>query len=109
RVNFEASREIDILARASEQRGRAARVALRVNLAFELKASGMKMSGGARPFGIDAECIPEALARIAACGLAFEGFHMFAGSQNLRASAIIEVLQNCYELIFELLDMLQSL
>lgn len=107
-VNIESFREIDILARASEQQGRAARVALRVNLAFELKASGMKMSGGARPFGIDAECIPEALARIAACGLAFEGFHMFAGSQNLRAPAIIEAQQKCYEQTLEWRDLLPS-
>src|SRR5690606_20410605 len=41
-VNLESFREIDLLARASERNGRAARVAIRVNLPFELKTSGMK-------------------------------------------------------------------
>ena len=97
-VNVESLRELDLLARASEATGTPARVALRVNLPFELKASGMKMSGGARQFGIDAEEVPAALRAIAAAGLAFEGFHMFAGSQNLRAAAIVEAQARSYEL-----------
>src|SRR5690606_10398901 len=79
--------------------GTAARVAVRVNLPFELRASGMKMSGGARPLGIDAERVPEMLARIRDCGLAFAGFHLFAGSQNLHAEAIIEAQTRSYELV----------
>lgn len=100
-VNVESPREVDLLARLSESTGRAARVAVRVNLPFELRASGMKMSGGARPFGIDAEKVPEVLARIRATGLRFEGFHCFAGSQNLRAEAIVEVQARSYELVRE--------
>ncbi|MBJ6982889.1 pyridoxal-dependent decarboxylase, exosortase A system-associated [Luteimonas sp. MC1572] len=100
-VNIESFREIDILARASEATGTPARVALRVNLPFELKASGMKMTGGARQFGIDAEEIPAALRTIGAAGLAFEGFHMFAGSQNLRSAAIVEAQTRSYELAME--------
>ena len=34
-------------------------VAIRVNPDFELKTSGMKMAGGAKQFGIDAEKVPE--------------------------------------------------
>ncbi len=97
-VNVESFREIDVLIRASERNGTAARVAVRVNLPFELRASGMKMSGGARPFGIDAERVPEMLGRIRDGGLAFEGFHLFAGSQNLHAEAIIEAQTRSYEL-----------
>lgn len=96
-VNVESPREIPVLARASERLGVPARVALRVNLPFELKASGMKMSGGARQFGIDAEQVPEALRAIAGAGLAFEGFHMFAGSQNLRHAAIVEAQAQSYQ------------
>jgi diaminopimelate decarboxylase len=103
-VNMESFREIRVLAQASERSGRPARVAVRVNLPFELKASGMKMSGGARQFGIDADLVPEMLREIAAAGLAFEGFHMFAGSQNLRPAAIIEAQTRCYELALEWLD-----
>ena len=107
-VNIESFREIDLLARLCEDTGRPARVAVRVNLAFELKSSGMKMSGGARPFGIDAERVPQALQRIAGSGLAFEGFHMFAGSQNLRAAAIVETQQKCYEQALEWSALLPS-
>jgi diaminopimelate decarboxylase len=103
-VNVESFREIGVLARASERDGVPARVAVRVNLPFELKASGMKMSGGARQFGIDADRVPEMLREIADSGLAFEGFHMFAGSQNLRPAAIVEAQTRCYELALGWLD-----
>ncbi len=103
-VNLESFREIDILARASVATGVPARVAIRVNLPFELKASGMKMSGGAKQFGVDAEQVPALLERIAAAGLAFEGFHCFAGSQNLRWDAIVEAQQRSYELVLGWLE-----
>ncbi|MFZ7096187.1 pyridoxal-dependent decarboxylase, exosortase A system-associated [Luteimonas dalianensis] len=103
-VNVESFREIDILARASERDGIPARVAVRVNLPFELKASGMKMSGGARQFGVDDDQVPALLRRIAGAGLAFEGFHCFAGSQNLRPDAIIEVQKRSYALVREWQD-----
>ena len=66
---------------------------MRVNPDFELKSSGMKMGGGPKQFGVDAEQVPELLAAIGRLGLAFEGFHIFAGSQNLRAEAICEAQQ----------------
>jgi len=98
-VNVESFREIGILAELGARDGTPARVALRVNLPFELRGSGMRMSGGASPFGIDSEQVPEALAAIRAAGLAFEGFHLFAGSQCLRADAIVEAQQASYELV----------
>lgn len=98
-VNIESFREVELLPRASETLGFAARVAVRVNLPFELRGSGMKMSGGARPFGVDAERVPELLQRISDAGLHFEGFHLFAGSQNLRAEAIVEAQTRSYELV----------
>jgi diaminopimelate decarboxylase len=103
-VNVESFREIGVLSRFSETSGTAARVAIRVNLPFELKASGMKMSGGARQFGIDADLVPQMLREIGAAGLAFEGFHMFAGSQNLRPAAIVEAQSRCYDLALSWLD-----
>jgi diaminopimelate decarboxylase len=50
----------------------------------------MKMGGGPKQFGIDAEQVPQALAEIKRLGLGFEGFHIFSGSQNLRHEAICE-------------------
>ena len=107
-VNLESFREIDLLARASARAGQPARVAVRVNLPFELKASGMKMSGGARQFGVDAEQVPDLLKAIAGAGLAFEGFHCYAGSQNLRSAAIIEAQAKTYEMVLPWLDLLPA-
>jgi diaminopimelate decarboxylase len=101
-VNLESMREIGVLAEASQALGQPARVAVRVNPDFELKGSGMKMGGGPKQFGIDVEAVPEAFRRIAAAGLQFEGFHLFAGSQNLRAEAICEAQRKSYELALRL-------
>ena len=101
-VNVESFREIDLLATIAREFGKAARVAVRVNPDFELKSSGMKMGGGPKQFGIDAEQTPQALAGIGKAGLAFEGFHLFAGSQNLKAEAIVEAQQKSYELALRL-------
>jgi len=99
-VNVESFRELDVLARHAGPRR--ARVAVRVNPDFELKSSGMKMGGGPKPFGIDAEEVPRALAAIGAAGLAFEGFHIFGGSQNLQPQAIREAMEQAYALALRL-------
>ncbi|MFN3884537.1 MAG: pyridoxal-dependent decarboxylase, exosortase A system-associated [Rhodocyclaceae bacterium] len=101
-VNVESFREIGLLAGISRELGLPARVAVRVNPDFELKASGMKMGGGPKQFGIDAEAVPQALAEIGKAGLAFEGFHLFAGSQNLKAEAIVEAQRKSYDLALRL-------
>ncbi|MDR0439445.1 MAG: pyridoxal-dependent decarboxylase, exosortase A system-associated [Candidatus Accumulibacter sp.] len=98
-INVESFREVGELARIQKETGHAARVAVRVNPDFELKSSGVKMGGGARPFGVDAELVPELLTAIARAGLAFEGFHLFAGAQNLKAEAIVEAQKKSYELL----------
>jgi diaminopimelate decarboxylase len=103
-VNVESARELPVLAKASEQLGLPARVALRVNPDFELKGSGMKMGGGPKQFGIDVEQLPAVLAEIRRLGLDFEGFHLFAGSQNLRAEAICEAQLKSYELALRLVQ-----
>jgi diaminopimelate decarboxylase len=89
-INVESMREVGLLAGIVQRLGMPARVAVRVNPDFELKSSGMKMGGGPKQFGIDAERVPQALAEIGRLGLGFEGFHIFSGSQNLRPDAICE-------------------
>ena len=101
-VNVESMRELPVLAEASQALALPARVALRVNPDFELKGSGMKMGGGPKQFGVDVEVVPQALAAVQRWGLAFEGFHLFAGSQNLRADSICEAQQKCYALALRL-------
>lgn len=60
------------------------------------------MGGGPKQFGVDAEQVPELLSEIGRTGLAFEGFHLFAGSQNLRAESICEAQQKSYALALRL-------
>ncbi|MES2152620.1 MAG: pyridoxal-dependent decarboxylase, exosortase A system-associated [Pseudomonadota bacterium] len=93
-INLESERELEAIAQAGERLGLAPRVALRVNPDFELKSSGMKMGGGPKQFGIDAELIPGVLARIGELGIDFHGFHIYSGSQSLKADAIIEAQAN---------------
>jgi diaminopimelate decarboxylase len=97
-INIESFREVSELARIAAETGYPARVAVRVNPDFELKSSGMKMGGGPKQFGVDAERVPELLQEIGRAGLAFEGLHLFAGSQNLKPEAIVEAQQKSYEL-----------
>ena len=101
-LNVESMREVHLLKDIGAQLGIAARVAVRVNPDFELKGSGMKMGGGPKQFGVDVEVVPAMLDAIEAAGLEFEGFHLFAGSQNLRAEAICEAQLKSYELALRL-------
>jgi diaminopimelate decarboxylase len=104
-VNVESMRELPVLAAAARALGVPARLAVRVNPDFELKGSGMKMGGGPKQFGVDVEAVPGLLAAIAEAGprvLAFEGFHLFSGSQNLRAESICEAQRKSYELALRL-------
>ena len=101
-INVESFREIGALEAISQELGVPARVAVRVNPDFELKGSGMKMGGGPKQFGVDTEQMPELLAKIGRAGLAFEGFHLFAGSQNLRPESICEAQQKSFDLAVQL-------
>ena len=103
-INVESLREIRVLADISRRTHAKPRVAVRVNPDFELKMSGMKMGGGPKQFGIDAEQVPGALAEIGAAGLAFEGFHVFSGSQNLQAAAICESQARSLDLVVRIAE-----
>ncbi len=101
-LNVESFREVRLLASISKRLQRPARVAVRINPGFELKSAGMKMGGGPKPFGVDSEQVPALLQEIATHDLGFEGFHIYAGSQNLQGTAIAEMQQQSYALICEL-------
>lgn len=89
-VELESERELGRVLAASEAVGVAARVALRVNPDFVVRGAGLRMGGGAQQFGIDAEHVPGVLARLRSTGLDFLGFHVFSGSQNLRAEGLCD-------------------
>jgi diaminopimelate decarboxylase len=97
-LNMESESEMERLALVGQRLGITPKVAVRVNPDFELKSSGMKMGGGPKQFGVDAERVPEMLARIGQLGLAFQGFHIYSGSQNLKAAS----LQDAHEKTFAL-------
>lgn len=103
-MTAESQAQLELAVQAGEALGVSPRVALRVNPAFELKASGMKMGGGAKPFGIDEGSVPQVLDVMRGLGLQLTGLHIFGGSQNLRAEAIVEAQANTYELGRRLLD-----
>ena len=101
-LHLESEREAEIIDRAAEALGVEAPVAVRVNPDFELKSSGMKMGGGPKQFGIDAERVPDLLRWMAGRNLRFEGFHIFCGSQNLRPEALQDAQTKTIDLAIEL-------
>lgn len=101
-VNLESETEMERLARLAQPMGIQPKVAVRVNPDFELKASGMKMSGGPKPFGVDAERVPDMLRRLGKLDLEFRGFQIFSGSQNLRAESLIAAQDQTFDLAFRL-------
>lgn len=89
-INVESPGELGRIRRIADSHGSTARIALRVNPDFELKSSGMKMGGGAKPFGIDAESVPELFESLRDGSVTLCGLHIFCGSQNLRADSLAE-------------------
>lgn len=76
-------------------------IVLRVNPNFQIRGSRMRM-GGARQFGIDAAAVPALLGEVAAAGVEFRGFHIFAGSQNLNTALMPDAQEKTIELAIRL-------
>ena len=89
-LNLESEAEARRALAIADTLGRPPRLAIRVNPSFDLKGSGMKMGGGAKQFGIDAERVPALAREIVNAGAEWRGFHIFAGSQALDADAIAD-------------------
>lgn len=103
-VHVESEGELLRLVRLGEAHGIRPRLALRINPPFELKGSGMRMGGGAKPFGIDAERAPNILNNIKALDVEFEGLHIFSGSQCLQLEAILQAQHASLTLAQSLLE-----
>ncbi|GGC17113.1 pyridoxal-dependent decarboxylase, exosortase A system-associated [Pseudoduganella buxea] len=103
-INLESEGEMERAAAIGVKLGIAPRVNVRVNPDFELKSSGMKMGGGPKQFGVDAERVPAMLDRIGALGLDFYGFHIFSGSQNLKVAALEEAHEKTLALAIRLAE-----
>ena len=89
-LNLESEGEAERALAIGRDAAVAPRLAVRVNPDFEIKGSGMRMGGGAKPFGVDAARVPELVRHLIASGAEWRGFHIFAGSQALDAEALID-------------------
>ncbi|WAT18505.1 pyridoxal-dependent decarboxylase, exosortase A system-associated [Aurantiacibacter sp. MUD11] len=89
-LNLESEGEAERALDTAKMLGVTPRLAIRVNPTFELRGSGMKMGGGAKPFGLDADRVPALARKLVDAGVNWRGFHIYSGSQALDAEAIIE-------------------
>lgn len=87
-INLESAGEARRAIAIADRLGITPNLAVRVNPDFDLKGSGMRMGGGARPFGVDADQVPALVRTLCSAGANWRGFHIFAGSQALDAAAI---------------------
>jgi diaminopimelate decarboxylase len=103
-IEMESETEAERVAAIGGRLGVRPRVAVRVNPDFQVRGSGMRMSGGPQQFGVDAERVPALLDRLAAIGVEFLGFHIFAGSQNLNAGILCDAQRKTVELALRLAE-----
>jgi diaminopimelate decarboxylase len=101
-LNLESEGEAERALAIGRAQGRTPRLAVRVNPDFEIKGSGMRMGGGAKPFGVDSARVPALVRRLIEGGAEWRGFHIFAGSQALSAEALIEAQRATVALAAEL-------
>lgn len=103
-IEMESQTEADRVIAIGERLGIRPRVAVRINPDFEVKGSGMRMGGGAQQFGVDAEFVPALLKHLSQADVEFLGFHIFAGSQNLRAEILCEAQRKTVDLALRLAE-----
>ncbi len=103
-INLESAGEADRALAIADRLGVTPKLAVRVNPEFELRGSGMRMGGRASPFGVDAEMAPALVKRVIAAGAKWRGFHIFAGSQALGVTAIIDSQAHTLDLAARLAD-----
>jgi diaminopimelate decarboxylase len=107
-VELESAGEARRITAAGERLGVRPQVAIRVNPDFAVKGSGMRMGGGPQQFGVDVEQMPAMIELVGELDLELQGFHLFAGSQNLRAGILVEAQRRTVELLLGLADKVPS-
>lgn len=101
-VEVESRTELQRLVRTGKELAMRPQAAVRVNPAFAVKGSGMRMGGGPQQFGVDSERVPSLLGEVSPADVDVLGFHVFAGSQNLRADILVEAQARTVDLVLEL-------
>jgi diaminopimelate decarboxylase len=86
----ESLTEAQRIARLAAQRGRPARIALRVNPSGDVEGGGMRMGGRPTPFGIDEDQLETVVDELAGeRWLEIVGLHLFVGTQILDAELLL--------------------
>lgn len=88
-INLESPSEAQRAIAIAEQHALPLRAAIRVNPDFAIQGAAMRMGGGAKPFGMDVPLVAPVFKALRAAGADWRGFHIYAGSQNLRADTLI--------------------
>ena len=104
-LSIESEQEFEHIREICKKFGKTANVFVRVNPDFDLSQSGMKMGGGPKQFGVDSERVPDLLKAIKNEKLVnFKGIHIFAGSQNLSADALLQTFEKILEYTVSLVE-----
>ena len=103
-LNIESANEAKRALAVGSKRGITPRLAIRVNPDFEMRGSGMKMGGGAKPFGVDQAEVPALARKIIAAEAEWRGLHIYTGSQALDVDTVIETQANVLSLAAQLSD-----
>ncbi|MBL8749507.1 MAG: alanine racemase [Planctomycetes bacterium] len=86
----ESADEVGAIAAAADRSGRAARVAVRINLPGELGGSRLRMGGKSSRFGVDEDRVPAVVRTIAGHpSLRLAGLHVYGGTQGFDAAAFV--------------------
>jgi diaminopimelate decarboxylase len=101
-IEMESEGEMRRIVELAERRDTRPRVAIRVNPDFQVKGSAMRMGGGSAQFGVDAENVPAMLSALSDFDFEFVGFHIFCGSQNLRADILASTQEKTIDLAIRL-------
>jgi diaminopimelate decarboxylase len=103
-IHVESATQLHLLTETGWKLGVQPKVAIRVNPDFHVAHSGMRMGGGATPFGVDAEQVPALLRELQTRELALTGFHVFWGSQCLHTPTVIQAQRQSADLVGRLAD-----
>ena len=89
-INVESEGEVERVLAIGERLETRPKIAIRVNPPFTVEGAGMKLGGGASPFGVDSDRAPALVQQVMASGAEWRGLHICAGSQALSAAALID-------------------
>ena len=101
-VHVESETQLRLVTALGWELGVQPGVAIRINPDFEVGRSGMRMGGGAAPFGVDVDQVPALLRELQARQVALAGFHIFWGSQCLDAATVIQAQRQSADLVARL-------